>query len=181
MAYQKENIGRHWYVLHTYSGQEDRVAENLKQRTKSFKMEDKVFDILVPREKNIKIKDGERKVIEEKIYPGYVLVEMIVDDKTWYIVRNTAGVTGFLGTGITPVPVSLEEMGLLQKKIKKQKPKVKTDFDIGTLVEITDGSFKNFSGKVTALDAEKGKISVAVDVFGRETPVELDTLQVKKT
>jgi transcription termination/antitermination protein NusG len=171
---------KNWYVLHTYSGHENKVVENLKHRVKSLGLEDHVFNILVPREKRVQIKKGERQVTDEKMYPGYVLVEMIVNDRSWYVVRNTPGVTGFLGTGATPVAVSLEEFNLIESKIKEEEPSFDIDLEIGTLVEIMDSTFKGFSGKVSEIDPEKGKVRVMIDVFGRETPVEVDTLQVKK-
>ncbi len=171
---------KNWYVLHTYSGHENKVIENLNHRIKSLGLENYVFNILVPREKKVQIKKGERQVTDEKIYPGYVLVEMIVTDRSWYIVRNTPGVTGFLGTGATPVPVSLEEFNLIESKIKEKEPSFDIDLEIGSLVEIMDSTFRGFSGKVSEIDPEKGKVRVMIDVFGRETPVEVDTLQVKK-
>lgn len=179
---EKQEAGedKQWYVLHTYSGHENKVVDNLKHRVSSLGLEDYVFDILVPKEKRVKIKKGERQVVDEKLYPGYVLVKMIVTDRSWYVVRNTPGVTGFLGTGATPVPVSLEEFNLIEEKVKEQEPSFNIDLEIGSLVEIMDSTFKGFSGKVAEIDPEKGKVKVMIDVFGRETPVELDTLQVKK-
>lgn len=171
---------KNWYVLHTYSGHENKVIENLKHRIETLGLQDYVFDILVPKEKRVKIRKGERQVTDEKIYPGYVLVRMIVTDRSWYVVRNTPGVTGFLGTGATPVPVSLEEFNVIEEKINEKEPIFNVDLEIGSLVEINEGTFKGFSGKVSEVDPEKGKVKVMIDVFGRETPVELDTLQVKK-
>ena len=171
---------RNWYVIYTYTGHEEVVAKNLKQRVESFGMEDKIFDIIVPKEKKIKIKDGKRKVVEEKIYPGYILVEMIVTRDSWYVVRNTPRVTGFAGAGIVPVPVTSDEINVLQKKIKKEEPHFKIEVKIGDLIKITDGPFKNLDGKVSEIDEEKGKIKVLINMFGRNTPVELDSLQVKK-
>jgi len=171
---------RNWYVLHTYSGYEDAVAKNLKQRIESLGMEDKIFNVLVPKEKKIKIKNGKRKVIEEKIYPGYVLVEMIVTDDSWYVVRNTPNVTGFVGAGTTPVPVSAEEIGNLKKRMGGEEPQYKIEVKIGDLVKITDGPFKDFDGKISEIDEERGKVKVLVNMFGRDTPVELDSLQIKK-
>lgn len=172
--------GRNWYVLHTYSGYEDAVARSLKQRIESLDMQDKIFNVLVPKEKKIKIKNGKRKVVEEKIYPGYVLVEMVVTDDSWYVVRNTPSVTGFVGSGTTPTPVSGEEMKELQKRMGVTEPRYKIDFALGDPVKITDGPFKDFDGKVSEIDEERGKIKVLVSIFGREAPVELDSLQVKK-
>jgi len=171
---------RNWYVLHTYSGYEDAVAKNLKQRIESLGMEDKIFNVIVPKEKKIKIKNGKRKTVEEKIYPGYVLVEMIVTDESWYVVRNTPRVTGFLGAGTTPVPVSKADIDDLMKRMEVGEPEFTIDFEIGATVKIVDGPFKGSEGKVSEIDKERGKIKVLVNMFGRDTPVELDSLQIKK-
>lgn len=180
MAKQILNQGRRWYVLHTYSGYEDNVSSNLKQRIESMDMEDKIFNILIPTEKKIKIKNGKRKVVEERIFPGYVLVEMIVNDDSWYVVRNTPNVTGFIGTGTIPTPISEAEVKGLQKRMGVEEPKFKIDVSVGSPVKITDGPFKNLEGKITSIDEAKGKVKVLVSMFGRETPVELDFLQIKK-
>lgn len=180
MARQQVTGERHWYVLHTYSGYEDSVAFNLKQRIESMDMEGKIFDAIVPKEKKIKIRDGKRTVVEEKIFPGYVLVDMIVTDDSWYVVRNTPNVTGFVGSGTIPTPVAEEEWKSLQKRMGVEEPKFKVDFELGELVRITDGPFKDYEGKVGELDEAKGKVKVMVTIFGRETPVELDFLQVKR-
>ena len=180
MAKQNLPQEKNWYVLHTYSGYEDAVAKNLKQRIESLGMESKIFNVLVPKEKKIKIKSGKRKVIEEKIYPGYVLVEMVVTDDSWYVVRNTPNVTGFVGAGNTPVPVSVEEIEVLKKKIGVEAPQHKIEVRAGDLVRIVDGPFKNFDGKVSEVDENRGKVKVFVNMFGRDTPVELDSLQIKK-
>lgn len=172
--------GRNWYVLHTYSGYEEAVARNLKQRIESMGMEDKIFNVLVPTEKKIKIKGGKRKVVEEKIYPGYVLVEMIVTDDSWYVVRNTPRVTGFVGSGTTPTPISPEEIAELQRRMGVEEPKFKIDVAAGDPVKIVDGPFKEMDGKVSEIDEERGRVKVLVSMFGRETPVELDFLQIKK-
>ena len=169
-----------WYVIHTYSGYEDAVAKSLKQRIESLGMEDKIFNVIVPKEKKIKIKNGKRKVIEEKIYPGYVLVEMIVTDDSWYIVRNTPNVTGFVGVGTTPVPVSQTEINNLKKRMGVETPQYRIESKIGESVKIVDGPFKDFDGKVSEIDEERGKIKVLVNMFGRDTPIELDSLQIKK-
>ncbi len=171
---------KRWYVLHTYSGYEENVARNLRQRIESLDMEDKIFEVLVPKEKKIKIRNGKRRVVEEKIFPGYVLVEMIVTDDSWYVVRNTPQVTGFIGSGTTPTPISDQEVDSLQKRMGIKEPKYKIDVEVGDSVKITDGPFKDFDGKINAIDEEKGKVKVLVNMFGRETPVELDFLQVKK-
>ena len=180
MPKQQISQEKNWYVLHTYSGYEDAVAKNLKQRIESLGMEDRIFDVLVPKEKKIKIKDGKRKTIEEKIYPGYVLVQMIVTDDSWYIVRNTPNVTGFVGAGTTPVPVATEEIENLKKRMGKDEPQHKIEVKTGELVKIIDGPFKDFDGKVSEIDENRGKIKVLVNMFGRDTPVELDSLQIKK-
>ncbi len=180
MPKQTADFGRNWYVLHTYSGYEDNVCRNLKQRIDSMGMEDKIFDVLVPKEKKIKIKNGKRKTIEERIFPGYVMVEMIVNDDSWYVVRNTPNVTGFVGSGTTPTPISGEEMNMLKKRMGVSEPKYKIDVIQGDVIKIVDGPFKDFDGKVDAVDEERGKIKVLVQMFGRETPLELDFLQIKK-
>jgi len=180
MPRQQVTGEKHWYVLHTYSGYEDSVAFNLKQRIDSMDMQDKIFNVIVPKEKKIKIRDGKRVTVEEKIYPGYVLVEMIVTDDSWYVVRNTPNVTGFVGSGTIPTPVSEEEMKALQKRMGVEEPKYKIDFAVSDLVRIMDGPFKEYEGKVSEVDEAKGKVKVLVSIFGRETPVELDFLQVKK-
>lgn len=168
-------------MLHTYSGYEENVTRNLLQRIDSMGMEDKIFSVLVPKEKKIKIKSGKRKVIEEKIFPGYVLVEMIVTDDSWYVVRNTPNVTGFVGTGVIPTPISDEEMGALFKRMEgAQEPTHQVDFSVDEPVSITDGPFKSFEGKISEIDEARGKVKVLVNMFGRETPVELDFLQIKK-
>jgi len=172
--------GKNWYVLHTYAGYEEAVARNLKQRIESMNMEDKIFNVLVPTEKKIKIKSGKRQIVEEKVYPGYVLVEMIVTDDSWYVVRNTPRVTGFIGAGTVPTPISSEEIKSLQKRMGVEEPKYKIDVVIGDPVKITDGPFKDYDGKISEIDEKRGKIKVLVSMFGRETPVELDFLQVKK-
>jgi len=172
--------GKRWYVIHTYSGYEENVSNNLDQRIKSMDMEDKIFNILIPTEKKIKIKNGKRKIVTEKIFPGYVMVEMIVTDDSWYVVRNTPNVTGFIGTGTIPTPVSEKEIKDLQKRMGVEEPKYKIDVTTGSPVKITDGPFKGYEGKVSNVDEERGKIKVLVSMFGRETPVELDFLQVRK-
>jgi transcriptional antiterminator NusG len=180
MPKQRVDPKRKWYVLHTYSGYEDAVAHNLKQRIESLDIGDKIFNVLVPKEKKIKIKGGKRVTVEEKIYPGYVLVEMIVTDDSWYVVRNTPRVTGFIGAGTTPVPIAPEEIKILQKKMGVEEPTYKIDVEKGDVVKIIDGPFKDFDGKISEIDQAKGKVKVLINMFGRETPVELDFLQVKK-
>src|SRR3989338_7391601 len=180
MPKQQTATERNWYVIHTYSGYEDAVTRSLKQRIESLDMEDKIFQVLVPKEKKIKIKGGKRRVVEEKIYPGYVLVEMIVTDDSWYVVRNTPNVTGFVGSGTTPVPLAKEEIDSLFSRMGKDEPVHKIDISVGDPVRIIDGPFKDFEGKVHEIDEARGKAKVFVLMFGRETPVELDFLQVKK-
>lgn len=180
MPKQTAKQGRRWYAIHTYSGYEENVAQSMRQRVESYDMSDKVFNVLIPKEKKIKIKNGKRKVVEEKIFPGYVLVEMIVTDDSWYMVRNTPNVTGFIGTGTIPTPVAEEEIAALQKRMGVEEPEYKIDVEPGSPVNIIDGPFKNFEGKVDEIDEARGKVKVLVSMFGRETPVELDFLQVKK-
>ncbi len=180
MPKQQVSKERNWYVLHTYSGYEEAVAKNLKQRIESLGMEDKIFNVLVPKEKKIKIKNSKRKVVEEKIYPGYVLVEMIVTDDSWYVVRNTPNVTGFVGAGTTPIPVSQTEIDGLKKRMKIDTPQYAIEVKTGDPVKIIDGPFKDFDGKISEIDEERGKVKVLINMFGRDTPVELDSLQIQK-
>lgn len=180
MAKQVLQQGKRWYVLHTYSGYEENVARNLRQRIESMDMEDKIFTVLIPTENRIRIKNGKRKIVTEKLFPGYVLVEMIVTDDSWYVVRNTPNVTGFVGSGTTPTPISDEEVKALMTRMGVEEPKYKIDVETGTPVRIVDGPFKEFEGKVAEVDEGRGKVKVLVSMFGRETPVELDFLQIKK-
>jgi transcriptional antiterminator NusG len=180
MAKQQIMSEKSWYVIHTYSGYEEAVAKNLKQRIESLGMEDKIFNVIVPKEKKIKIKEGKRKTVEEKIYPGYILVEMVVTDDSWYVVRNTPNVTGFVGAGTTPIPVSPEEIADLKRRMEMSEPEFNIEVAVGELVKITDGPFKDSEGKVSEIDRERGKVKVLVSMFGRDTPVELDSLQIKK-
>ncbi len=180
MAKQSQHHGKAWYVLHTYSGYEDNVARNLRQRIESMGMQDKIFDVMVPKEKKIKIRGGKRYTVEERIFPGYVLVNMIVTDDSWYVVRNTPNVTGFIGIGTTPTPVDPNEILSIKKRTGIKEPKYKIDLRKDDAVRIVDGPFKNFDGKVDEVDEERGKVKVLVNIFGRETPVELDFLQVQK-
>ncbi len=180
MAKQTANYGRRWYAIHTYSGYEENVAENLQQRIETMDMEEKIFNILVPKEKKIKIKNGKRRVVEEKIFPGYVLVEMIVTDDSWYVVRNTPNVTGFIGAGTTPTPIAEEEIDALMKRVGVEEPEFTVDLAKNDPITITDGPFKGQQGKISEVDEQRGKVKVLVSMFGRETPVELDFLQVKK-
>ncbi len=174
------DLQKNWYVIHTYSGYEDQVADALKQRIDSLDMKDKIFDVIVPKEKQIEIKNGRRRTVERKIFPGYIMVQMIVTEESWFVVRNTPNVTGFVGTSTTPSPLSEEEVKSIQRRMGIEEPLYNIDFKIGETVNITDGPFKGFDGQVNEIDEQKGKIKVLVSMFGRETPVELDSLQVKK-
>ncbi len=180
MSRQSGQQGRRWYAIHTYSGYEENVARNMRQRIESMDMADKIYNVLIPTEKKIRIKNGKRKVVEEKIFPGYVLVDMIVTDDSWYVVRNTPNVTGFIGTGTTPTPISEEEIRSLQKRMGIEEPKYQIDVTPGTPIKIVDGPFKDFEGKVSEVDEARGKVKALVSMFGRETPVELDSLQIQK-
>lgn len=180
MSKQQPQRDRNWYAIHTYAGYENAVAKNLSQRIESLGMEEKIFDVVVPTEKKIKIKAGKRAEVEEKIYPGYVLVDMIVTDDSWYVVRNTPRVTGFVGSGVYPVPLSEKEINELFSRMNTDTAKHKIDLLVGDVVSIIEGPFKELDGKVEDIDEDRGKIKVNVSMFGRETPVELDFLQVKK-
>lgn len=180
MAKQEAHTERAWYAIHTYAGYENAVARNLKQRIESLGMEDRIFNVVVPTEKKIKIKGGKRVEEEERVYPGYVLVDMIVNDDSWYVVRNTPRVTGFVGSGVHPVPLSQKEIDSLFKRMSSETVKHKIDLSRGDAVLIVDGPFKELEGKVGEIDEERGKVKVLVPMFGRETPVELDFLQVKR-
>jgi transcription termination/antitermination protein NusG len=180
MAKQDPNAGRNWYVVHTYAGYEDSVRQSLLQRVESFGMKEYIFDVQVPKEKQLVFKKNEPVEEERKLFPGYVLVDMIVTDESWYLVRNTPNVTGFVGSGNIPVPVTPEEFGVIQRRVGEQEAKFKSDFQVGDLVVISDGPFKNYEGTVDTVDIDKGKLTVLVLIFDRETPVELDFTQVKK-
>jgi transcriptional antiterminator NusG len=180
MAQKRYDATKQWYAIHTYSGYEEKVAESIRQRADSLDMKDKIFQVLVPKEKMIEIKNGKRKVVEKRIFQGYVLVQMKMSEDAWYIVRNTPSVTGFVGSGSDPTPVSTDEIEKIQKRMGLEQPKYRIDFSIGEVVNITDGPFKGFDGSINEIDAAKGKLKVLVNMFGRDTPVELDTLQVKK-
>lgn len=179
MTTQAENTPR-WYAVHTYAGYENAVLRNLKQRIESLGMEKKIFDVIVPTEKKIRVKGNKRVVEDERIYPGYVLVKMIVDEDSWHVVRNTPRVTGFVGSGVQPVPMEQSEVDALMKRVNADAPKHKIDLMTGDAVTITDGPFKELEGKIGEIDEDRGKVKVMVSMFGRETPVELDFLQVKK-
>ncbi len=181
MAKQIETGEKHWYAIHTYSGYEDAVKRNLMQRAESMMMTEYIFEVIVPTEKKVKIKNGKRVEEEEKIYPGYVLINMIVSDESWYLVRNTPRVTGFVGSGVEPVPVSEEEVArLLQNMKPKSTDTYEVLYDVGEIVKIGEGPFKEFEGKISEINRQTGKLKVLVSMFGRETPVELDFLQIRK-
>ena len=170
----------HWYTIHTYAGYENAVERNLKQRIESLGMENKIFEVIVPTEKKIRVKGGKRIIEEEKIYPGYILVRMIVDDDSWFVVRNTPRVTGFVGAGNTPVPMEAPEVATLMKRMTAEAPKHRIDLVKDDPIAIVDGPFKDLEGKVGEIDEDRGKVKVMVSMFGRETPVELDFLQIRK-
>ncbi len=180
MSKQKIEEGRNWYVIHTYAGYENAVARNLRQRIESLGMQDKIFNVIVPTEKKFKVKSGKRVEEEEKVYPGYILVEMIVTDDSWYVVRNTPRVTGFVGSGVYPVPIGKSEVDSLFARMNTSVVKHNIDLEPDDHVTIADGPFKDLEGKVSEVDEERGKVKVLVNMFGRETPVELDFLQIKK-
>jgi transcriptional antiterminator NusG len=171
---------KQWYAIHTYSGYEEKVAESIRQRADSLDMGDKIYQVLVPKEKMIEIKNGKRRVVEKRIFQGYVLVQMKLYEDAWYIVRNTPSVTGFVGSGTDPTPIETDEIEKIQKRMGLEQPKHKIDFRIGEVVNIIDGPFKGFDGSINDIDLQKGKLKVLVNMFGRETPVELDSLQVKR-
>tara|TARA_Y100000817_G_scaffold148459_1_gene116248 strand:- start:2260 stop:2832 length:573 start_codon:yes stop_codon:yes gene_type:complete len=176
-----------WYMVHTYSGHEDRVQQNLEQRIKTMDLKDKIFDVVVPKEEEVQIKQGERKTVEKKMYPGYIIIHMIMDDDTWYAVRNTPGVTGFISMvdeneqRPKPVPLEKEEVDRIKGRMESDTPQVKIGFQVGEAVRIKDGPFADFMGTVHEVYQDRGKINVHVSFFGRETPVELDFLQVEKS
>jgi transcription termination/antitermination protein NusG len=169
-----------WYVVHTYSGHENKVSANLKQRIETMKLQDKIFDIVVPTRNIVTVKHGKKEEQKEKIFPGYILVKMVLEDDSWLAVRTTQGVTAFVGAGNKPTPISESEVATILKFMQMEAPKYKTSFSMGEAVKIVDGPFADFLGTIDAIDEEKGKIKVLVSIFGRETPVELDFLQVSK-
>lgn len=169
-----------WFIVHTYSGHENKVAKSLRQRSETMGFEDKIYDIIVPTRDTIKVSQGKKETIKEKIFPGYVLVRMILTDESWILVRTTPGVTAFIGAGNKPTPISEKEVEAIQKFMKLDEPLYKTSFSMGEAVKITDGPFSDFLGTVDNIDETKGKLKVLVSIFGRETPVELDFLQVSK-
>lgn len=170
----------HWYIIHTYSGHENKVAKSLKQRVESMGFEDRIFDIIVPTRTTVRVSQGKKENVEEKIFPGYVLVKMVLDDESWLLVRTTQGVTAFIGAGNKPTPISEKEVEAIQKFMNTEEPLYKTAFTKGEAVKIVDGPFADFLGTIDEIDETKGKVKVLVSIFGRETPVELDFLQVSK-
>jgi len=171
---------RHWYVIHCYSGYENKVRHAIEQRIETMGMDDKIFDVMVPTEEEVEIKDGKRRVVERRVFPGYVLVQMIMDEDSWYVVRNTPGVTGFVGMGNKPTPLTEQEVAQIMKRMEAEAPVVKVTFKPGQKVRIIDGPFNDITGVVDEIDMERTKVRVMVNFFGRETPVELDFLQVEK-
>ncbi len=177
---EESTVKKDWYVIHTYAGYEKRVKTNLERRVDSMDMKDKIFRIMVPTEKEITSRSGQKRTVEKKVFPGYVLVEMVMDDDSWYVVRNTPGVTGFVGPGSKPVPLSEKEITHILRQVGVVEGKPRIDFDINQVVRVVNGPFKNFEGKVEEINREKGTVKVSVSMFGRETPVELEFHQVIK-
>ncbi len=171
---------RQWYVIHTYSGYENKVKTNLEHRIESMGVQDKIFQVVIPTEEEVEIKDGQRRTVQKKVFPGYVLVQMGMSDDSWYVVRNTPGVTGFVGSGTKPSPLDDVDVKRILKQMKMEAPKVKVSFAAGERIKVVDGPFTDFIGVVDSINAEKGKVRVLVSFFGRETPVELDFLQVSR-
>lgn len=179
-TYIEEDDGRGWFVVHCYSGYENKVRHNLEQRIETMGMKDRIFDVVVPTEEEIEVKDGKRKTIERRVFPGYILVQMIMTEESWYVVRNTPGVTGFVGMGNEPTALRPEEVSQIIKRMEAEAPRIKVTYKIGQKVRIIDGPFNDFIGTVDEIDMERAKVRVMVSFFGRETPVELDFLQVEK-
>lgn len=177
---EQEDDGRAWYVVHCYSGYENKVRHNLEQRIETMGMKNQIFDVVVPTEEEIEVKDGKRRTVERRVFPGYILVNMILAEESWYVVRNTPGVTGFVGMGNEPTPLRPEEVAQIIKRMEAEAPRIKVTFKSGERVRIVDGPFNDFRGTVAEIDMERAKVRVMVNFFGRETPVELDFLQVEK-
>ena len=171
---------KNWYVVHTYSGYENKVKANLEKRIESMNMEEKIFRILVPMEDEVEIKDGKKRISKRKIFPGYVLVEMFMTDDSWYVVRNTPGVTGFVGTGSKPIPLNEVEAKQIIRQMGVEEPRARVDFSTGESVRVVAGPFENFIGQIEEINLEKGKVRVVISMFGRETPIDLDFIQVEK-
>lgn len=169
-----------WYIVHTYAGHENKVATSLKQRAQTMGFEDRIFDIIVPTRSTIKVSQGKKETVQEKIFPGYVIIRMVLDDESWLLVRTTQGVTAFIGAGNKPTPISEKEVEAIQKFMQQEEPLYKAAFTVGEAVKIIDGPFADFLGTIDAIDDARGKVRVLVSIFGRETPVELDFLQIKK-
>ena len=180
MSAKRYDNAKRWYAIHTYIGYEEKVAESIRQRAESLDMKDKIFQVIVPKEKMIEVKNGKRKVVEKKIFQGYVMVQLKMSEDAWFTVRNTPSVTGFVGTSVEPSPIDDAEIEKILKRMGREEPKHQLDFNVGEVVNITDGPFKGFDGAINEIDTAKGKLKVLVNMFGRETPVELDGLQVKK-
>jgi len=177
---EQEGDGRAWFVVHCYSGYENKVRHNLEQRIETMGMKDKIFDVVVPTEEEIEVKEGKRRTVERRVFPGYILVNMTMSEESWYVVRNTPGVTGFVGMGNQPTPLRSEEVSQIVKRMEAEAPRIKVTFKSGERVRIVDGPFNDFRGTVSEIDMERAKVRVMVNFFGRETPVELDFLQVEK-
>ncbi len=175
-----EGDQRAWYVIHCYSGYENKVRHNLEQRIETMGMKDKIFDVVIPTQEEIEVRDGKRRTVERHVFPGYVLVNMILSEESWYVVRNTPGVTGFVGMGTSPTPLRPEEVSQILKRMEAEAPRIKVTYKTGERVRIVDGPFNDFRGTVAEIDMERSKVRVMVNFFGRETPVELDFLQVEK-
>lgn len=175
------NDERAWYVIHCYSGYENKVRHNLEQRIETMGMKDKIFDVVIPTQEEVDVKDGKRRTVERHVFPGYVLVELILSEESWYVVRNTPGVTGFVGMGSDPTPLRQEEVNQILKRMEEEAPHIKVSFKVGERVRIVDGPFNDFRGTVSEIDMDRTKVRVMVNFFGRETPVELDFLQVEKS
>jgi len=171
---------RSWYVVHSYSGMENKVKKNLEHRIESMHVGHKIFQVIVPTEEQIELKEGQRRVVERRVFPGYILVQMVLDDESWYVVRNTPGVTGFVGIGNQPTPLSTDEVDRIMRRIESAEPRVQVDFKVGERVRVTEGAFAEFQGVVDAIDLDRGKARIMISIFGRETPVEVDFLQLQK-
>lgn len=171
---------RAWYVIHSYSGYENKVRQNLEQRIESMDMQDRIFRVVVPTEEEVEIRDGKKRTTQRRVFPGYILVEMILDDESWYAVRNTPGVTGFVGSGTRPIPLTQAEVDKILRRMEEEQPRIKVTFRVGETVRIVEGPFAEFMAVVDDIDADRGKVRVLVSFFGRETPVEMDFLQVEK-
>ena len=171
---------RSWYVVHSYSGMENKVKKNLEHRIESMHVGHKIFQVIVPTEERIELKEGQRRVVERRVFPGYILVQMVLDDESWYVVRNTPGVTGFVGIGNQPTPLSTDEVDRIMRRIESAEPRVQVDFKVGERVRVTEGAFAEFQGVVDAIDLDRGKARIMISIFGRETPVEVDFLQLQK-